>query len=294
MKRHLVLVNIVCALAVVVGATAGTAPNRLDRNLGIVVPAARIHNLYWDNLWNIRHPTFTRGMINTSTTRISSSGYANGLLQYGVAPPAFASTHTSSPLCGAMRAPNTVTTAQVLAWVLCEVNTPGTGVPFPGIRAPISNDLYVVYLPVNTTIIDALRIPQQTLLGRTFGPFTISRTACADYGAYHAVGAAITAAFALAIIPTRCATTATNDFSALDNITLAASHEVVEATTNPFIALGRIDNSIPIGAPAFRRLSEGEASDICDFLPTPAAPVRRLGSLFSPYWSNNAGRCVTN
>ena len=294
--RSRLLVAIACsaALAVAAGAVAGTPPNRLDRNLGVVVPAARIHNLYWDTIWNVRHPTFTRGAINTFTARVSSSGYANGLLQYGVGPPAFSSAHGPSPLCGAMTAPNAVTTAQVIAWVLCEVNTPGTGVPYPAIRAPISNDVYVVYLPSTTTIVDALRIPQLTLLGRTFGPFTISRTSCADYGAYHAWGVAITASFALAIIPTRCATTAGNGRPALDNITLAASHEIVEATTNPYIAIGRIDNSIPNGAPAFRRLSEGEASDICDFLPTPAPPVRRLGSLFSPYWSNSAGACVTN
>jgi hypothetical protein len=275
-------------------ALAGAAPDRLDRNLGVVVPAPRVHNVFWDDAWSTRHPTFTRGAINTFTTRIGTSAYPGSLGQYGIIPPTFASSHASSALCGQRRAPNAVTTAQVVSWVLCEVNTPGTGVPFPVPRLPISNDLYVVYLPANTTITDALRIPQRTVLGRTFGPFTISRTSCVDYGAYHSWGVAITGTFALAIIPTRCATTALNDFTSLENISLAASHEIVEATTNPFIALGWIDNSIANTAPAFRRLSRGEASDICDFLPTPTEPSRWLGSLFSPYWSNNAGECITN
>ena len=297
MSARTVLATIVLALVVAGSAGAGAAPNRLDRTLGTVVPAARIHNLFWDDAWSTQHPTFTRGMINTFTARITSTGYAGSLGEYGVTPPTFAGSQSASPICGATQAPNFVTTAAVISWLLCEVNVPGTGVPFPGIRSPISNDLYVVYLPSNTRISDSMGIPQITLLGRVFGPYTVSHTSCDDYGAYHYWAVSVTAYFTFAIIPTRCAVNADNDRPPLDNITLAASHEIVEATTNPFVGLGWIDRSIPISAPGFRRLSEGEASDICDFLPTPAAPVRRPssgGSLFSPYWSNAAGACVTH
>ena len=107
-------------------------------------------------------------------------------------------------------------TATVIAWLLCEVNNPFSGVPAPLPRAPISNDLYVVYLPRNTTITDGLTIPRFTVLGRTIGPLTVTHTSCSDYGAYHAFGTALTGLFAFAIVPTRCAVTSANGRPAIE------------------------------------------------------------------------------
>ena len=43
-------------------ASAGTAPNLLDRNLGVVLPHPHIHNLFWDNTWDADNGT-SRGTL---------------------------------------------------------------------------------------------------------------------------------------------------------------------------------------------------------------------------------------
>ncbi len=268
-------------------AQSGVEPNLLDRNLGAVVAQPRIVNLFWDNAWDIRHPAFTRLTLNTFTVRVGSTSYAGSLTQYRIGRPGFIGSFQGSSACGPTRAPNIVTTAQVIAWTRCMVTSPFTGVPKPTVRIPVSNTLYVVYLPRNTTIRDGLRIPRYQVLGRSFGPFAVDHTACEDYGAYHAFAPSPTL-FAFAIVPTRCALlNATTDVPATDLVTLAASHELVEAMTNPLIGAGWINLSLPLD----RILIEGEASDICDF--RAARPRLISGQLFSAYWSNERGRCVT-
>jgi hypothetical protein len=268
-------------------ARGGVEPNLLDRNLGAIVQRPLIVNLFWDNAWDTRHPLFTRRLLNTFTIRVGSTSYLGALDQYGVERSGFIGSFQGSRTCGPTRAPNTVTTAQVISWAVCMVSSPFTGVPKPAARIPVSNTMYVVYLPRNTTIRDGLTVPRFRVFGRSFGPFAVDHTACEDYGAYHAFAAAPTL-FAFAIVPTRCALlSATDGTPAVDNVTLAASHEIVEAATNPLIGAGWINSSLS----AQRILVEGEASDICHF--QDATPRRIFGHLFSPYWSNERGRCVT-
>jgi hypothetical protein len=285
--RTLVPFALLVALLLPAAASAGTAPNRLDANTGAVVSAPRIHNLYWDDNWDAHHPSLTRASINTATGRLGSTSFMNAAAQYGVGNSSFSSSHQSSFLCGAARAPNTISTADLIGWITCMVNVPGTGVPFPGIRAPISNDLYMVYLPRNTKVVDDLTLPAFNVLGRNFGPFKLLvKESCVDYGAYHAFSAAVTGLFAWAVMPTRC------DPSSIDALSTAMSHEAIEATTDPFPGASRIDNSISISSPGFARLLKGEASDICSSAgAAPAAGVRLNGTLFAPYWSNSAGAC---
>lgn len=285
--RSLVTLSLVVALLLPAAALAGAPPNRLDANTGAVLSAPRIHNLYWDDDWSGHRPSLTRASINTATARLGSTGFLNAAAQYGVGNATFSSSHQSSFLCGPGRAPDTVTTATVVAWTTCMVNVPGTGVPFPGIRAPISNDLYMVYLPRNTRVVDDFTIPRFGVLGANFGPFTLLvKEACTDYGAYHAFSAAVTGLFAWAVMPARC--NPTN----IDALTTAMSHEAIEAATDPFPGASWINNSISISPPGFARLLAGEASDICSSAGAAPSPgIRLSGSLFAPYWSNSAGAC---
>jgi len=275
------------ALVVAGPAQSGVEPNLLDRNLGVVVAQPRIVNLFWDNAWDIRHPSFTVRTLNVFTIRVGSTSYARGLTQYGVGRPGFIGSFPGSRACGPTRAPNVVTTAQVITWIHCMVASPFTGVPKPGVGLPVSNTLYVAYLPRNTTIRDGLTVPRFQVLGRSVGPFAVDHTACEDYGAYHAFATSPTP-YAFAIVPTRCALLgATEDEPAPDRVTLAASHELVEAMTNPLIGAGWINRSLS----AQRILIEGEASDICDFRLARSRAI--FGQMFSAYWSNERGRCVT-
>ena len=81
-----------------------------------------------------------------------------------------------------------------------------------------------------------------------------------------------------------------DDPEPLDSITVAASHELVEAATDPLIGAGWIDDSVPLND--FTRLRAGEVADICTAAgAAPANPRRRLGVLVTRYWSNSAGSC---
>jgi hypothetical protein len=272
---------------------SGAPPRRLDPNLRAVLASPRIHNLYWDNHWSSRaaHGGFHRLTINNMTASLVATSYLAPAAQYGVGAATFAGQNLPSGICGALRAPATISAAAVQAWVTCMATTVATGVPLPVPRIPVSNDLYVVYLPSRTTITDNLSIPRFSVGGSSFGPLTLLvKRSCTDYGAYHAFGAAITGLFAYTVIPTRCFS---GDVSPIDGISVAASHELVEASTDPLLLAGWIDNSVTIGG--FMRLITGEAADICSSSgAVPTAPVRRGGVLVAPYWSNSRGACVTS
>ena len=186
----LVAAAVLLGLGLPGAAQARFVPRQLNANFGWVLSSPRIHNLFWADDWNAHNLAFPLGLINSFTAALAPTGYFNGAAQYGVGAPRFRPNnwYVSSRLCGPRLAPATVTSLRVLAWVTCEIVTPGTGVPYPSPRAPVSNDLYVVYLPQGTTISDDLTIPRFTVLGHTFGPYVLySRKSCFDYGAYHFV-----------------------------------------------------------------------------------------------------------
>ncbi len=169
--RLSVAVAAVAAMVLVAApsAFAGTPPNLLDRNLGFVLSHPRIHNVYWDSNWNAHNPQFPTGTLNTFTSRLTTNGYFAGAAQYGVGTPTFADSTLANAACLSGRAPNTVNEATIAAWLLCEVTNPFSGVPAPSPRLPVSNDLYVVYLPTNTRISGVVSFPAFSVLGHTFG-----------------------------------------------------------------------------------------------------------------------------
>jgi hypothetical protein len=305
--RRLAIASVLLALTAIgaAGAAAlprtpavagGSAPNRLDRNLGAVLSSPRVHHLFWDSSWSSRaaHAGFHRGSINFAIGGLQGAGgvtgstFLNGAAQYGVGRASFTGSDGPSALCGAGRSARNISAKTVHDWVTCMVGSVITGVPLPGPRVPVSNDLYIVYLPARTTITDNLTIPAFNVLGHNFGPFTILvRRSCVDYGAYHAFSAVATGLFAYAVVPTRCFA---GDDAALDEITVAATHELVEAATDPLILAGWIDNSVTMTN--FARLSSGEAADICSGAgAVPTGPRHVNGVLVARYWSNSAGAC---
>jgi hypothetical protein len=198
-----------------------------------------------------------------------------------------------------------VSSASVFAWVTCEVLTPGTSVPYPTPRLPISNDLYVVYLPERTVVSDDVKIPRFTLLGHTFGPYVLANEhSCFDYDGYHTLSFGASSLFAYAVLATHCVLT---DSVPFDSLTQVASHEIAESATDPVLTLGWIDDAYSLGAPTYDRLMKGEAGDICsDVGAMPSPPVKKgfpgikKGTIvipgasysFVPYWSNSANACV--
>ena len=134
----------------------------------------------------------------------------------------------------------------------------------------------LVYLPSQTHGNDTIVAPTMNVLGHTIGGWTlVSKQSCSDYGAYHFLSATVTGFFAYAVVPMECA-------SPVDQFTRAASHEIVEAATDPAITLGWIDNSLGLPTP---RLTAGEAADACGTF--------RIVNIFSvaQYWSSSDNGC---
>jgi hypothetical protein len=98
--------------------------------------------------------------------------------------------------------------------------------------------------------------------------------------------------FPFTVVPAACAVVSGDPAATLDNFTANWSHELAEASLDPFAPTGWIDNSF---APDITRwTSLGEAGDICSGLgAVPTAPVRlHNGLLVSTYWSNADDTCV--
>jgi hypothetical protein len=266
-------------------AHAGTSPNLLDRNTGIVIQHPKIVNLYWDGNWDGDHPSFSRTRINSFTLDLlGNSHYLAGAAQYGVGSGTFGGSFTPNWLCGASHPASSIHFLDVSNWVTCEVLVPGTGVPYPDLNLNgIANTLYVVYLPRGTHIVDGITIPQFTLLGHTYASQTFGNRSCSaaspagGYGGYHMVSFGGTNTFAYAVVLADCVGT---DVGAL---TAGASHEVVEAATDPYPTASWINDSLSLTA----RLLDGEAGDICEG--TPAAAIDTFS--YARFWSNRDGRC---
>jgi hypothetical protein len=285
-------------------AHAGTPPNRLDDNRaagtitvtaitgllsaltglplvlipltfsGRVIHNPHIFNVYWADDWNSSNPPqFNTSAINNFTTALAGSNYFAAAAQYGVGSASFAGSHVASA-CGSPGSSESF--AAILAWITCEVQVPGTGVPYPD-----DNSLYNVWLPHGTSVSEA-------------GPN------CSGFGAYHFMSAALTIHvvlfvpvpdiqdYAFTVLPTDCAN------GSFDNLTALASHEIIEASTDPNFGLGWIDLSTFDFHALDQIAKEGEAADICEpgAGAVPMPPVRlNNGVEVAPYWSNAAGAC---
>src|SRR5436305_1888419 len=306
------MVVAVAALGMAAPAAAGTFPNLLDRHFGWVIHAPRIHNIFWDAAWNAHNPgALSTAALDSFTSHLATNGYLNPAGQYGVGAPSFGGATVTNGACGLSKAPASVTEVTIAAWFTCELTNPFSGVPSPGgapAGTPVSNDLYVVYLPSATTITGTITVPRLTVLGHSIGPFTFGPAFCGAPGAVAGgdhwiwpvpklVGLIpVIVPVQVAFVPAKCAAGKTG-VAATDAITNAASHEIAEAVTDAVPDLGFVDDSEP------SRFSQGEAGDLCEpgggltITPPPAGTPRAAseqlnGLTFATYWSNSQRACV--
>jgi hypothetical protein len=270
-------------------ARAGSPPNRLDNNGGDVIAHPNIHNLYFSGSWDSDNPAaLSSSAINTFTTQLVGSNYFAKAGQYGVGSASFEGSDGRSILCPVPSIAGVTDFFAILAWVQCEtligpdpfIRPTATGIPIPD-----DNSLYVVYIPTGTQIND------------------IAFHTCDSFGAYHFMTSNLEWTFptfhgfplppvplpqrvAFAVVPAECA------HGSLDSLTELATHEIIEAATDPVILTGWIDNS-QIGFNA-DILKKGEAADICEqgvgAVPTPPVELTN-GLMVAPYWSNADGKC---
>jgi hypothetical protein len=249
-----------------------------------VIPAPRIFNVFWSgnaSSWNSTNPaTFSTNAINTFTSDLAGSSYFNAAAQYGVGRATFVGSRATSG-CGAPG--STATFLAVLAYITCEVQIPGTGVPGPN-----GNSLYNVWLPSGTTAAGL-----------------VGGGGCSSFLAYHFASLALTFRlvagfipvpfpqdYAYTVLPIDCAS------GTFDNLTDNATHEMIEASTDVFPGVGWIDvNTFDFLAPG-NIFSAGEAADICeggaaDIGHAVKLPMGPNGDpkAVAPYWSNNTNSC---
>jgi hypothetical protein len=250
---------------------------------GRVLAHPSIHNLYLDDDWDSHNPGApTVEQLDAFTQDLVNSHYFDGAAQYGVGNATFTGSNQRSTLCDPLR--NTLLALRdgvsLQSWIVCEASfnpaadfagiPPGTLPALTGVPQADNNTLYVVYLPA-----------QFALLGNE---------GC-SYGGYHffsvvpavnilSIPPTFSQTFAYAVIPTGCNNpTPQPSQTFLDSVTQSASHEIIEASTDPLWGLGWINDSPifqvngPIEGPLglFNQFvgninfdfSVGEAADIC-------------------------------
>lgn|SRR5579884_2551377 len=117
---------------------------------------------------------------------------------------------------------------------------PFSGVPYPSLDVPVSSDLYMIYLLRITTLDGDVVVPAITVLGQTFGPFTVYHsslgTSCTNFTAFRMPWTGATSLIEVGVMPAKCA-------ASLNALTGPASHEIIESLTDPLPMAGWTDYS---------------------------------------------------
>lgn len=188
-----------------------------------------------------------------------SAWWSAAVGSYGVGAGTFGGTvHIPSP-------PSTITGDQLKGIVNGMLD--GT---HPEFGTPSLNADYIVFLPDGVTISDP------------------NGTSCVDYGAYHGSlyvsggpydGAEVT----YSAVP-RC----NFGLPSIDDLTIATSHEMAEAATDPSVEDGRLAWYGFADDGAWNVLFAGEVGDMCDYAPDPFIRPAELGYLVQRVWSRSA------
>jgi hypothetical protein len=109
------------------------------------------------------------------------------------------------------------------------------------------------------------------------------KSSCAAFDGYHKAGIAAGGGNLLYAVLTRCVST---DAAALDEITVSASHELVEAATDPLYYTAPAFNGTDMDDYVWTVATVGEVSDLCTFEPQPNAHMGQF--LVARSWSNAA------
>ncbi len=185
--------------------------------------------------------------------------------EYGVGPAT-----AGAAVILAQAAPTTLDASTLPAWINAQLAaTP------PTLPTPDANTMYVLHYPASTTI--TLSSPSQG-----------TNTSCVNFGGFHDTGTlADNSPIAYAVIP-RCAALGT--LTGIDEITVAESHELAEAATDPSPTQTLAAYAQPDEADLFWELGlgGGEVGDLCAQNPGAFYLDTALGYTVQRIWSNRA------
>jgi hypothetical protein len=237
-------------------------PPQVESPGGPVLAAPKIVPVFFMN----DDPTVT-SKITDFLTKVGTTNYwKTAGAEYGVGPAS-----ATLPIALAEAAPTTIDDSAIQLWLQYKLNTNDAAWPVPD-----KNTVYVISYPSTTTI------TQQGGRG--------VQSSCTDFGGYHGSITLDAAHFnrhvAYAVIP-RCDTF--GNLSGLDALTGAASHELLEASTDPY----------PRDDPAYATvdtdhfywqfiLGGGEIGDLCAQDPASFTMFAELPYVVQRTWSNNA------
>ena len=283
---------------------------------GPVLENLKIVNIFMSADWDADNPGTTKQAINAFTQKLVTSSYFSAAMtDYGVKSSSFGgsfdATGASRVLCPTPSIGGISDFVSIHAWIACMASAGpipitssdlGLNATNGNIPPPDDGTVYVIYVPKGTSVTDA-----------GFGT-------CDNYSGYHVfhdvpkwawecgidcVGCAAdfckplcclactpicgptvhSQRFAYAMVAAECAG------GNLSTLTSLATHEIIEATTDPVPPTGWIDLTTFSFSDPIHVAQAGEIGDICDDRFAPSVTMSD-GNVVSAYWSIAAQACV--
>jgi hypothetical protein len=236
-------------------------PQVVNLEGGPVLAAARIVPVFF----GAADPT--QAQAADFVARVGASDYWASAVEYGVGP----ATAAAPVFLPTFRAA-TIDDSTIQRWLTAQLGADG-GVALP--RDPQA--IYILFYPAGTVV---------TIGNGTGQPRVAS---CTDFGAYHSsivLDPSTQAAAAYAVIP-RC--DAYLGHGGIDFVTSAASHELLEAATDPYPTVHAAYGFVDYNGSAWARAVGGtEIGDLCELQPGAFITPPALGYLVQRVWSNTA------
>lgn len=227
-----------------------------------------IHNLYMDNDWDAHNPGVSRATVDDFTRKLLVSGYFSKAAQYGVFDAFFTGSDQAIAACPAP-GPN-FDYGALSSWILCEKhNLP----PYSANGTAVN--VWQVYVPTSASLNMSITWPW----GQTSQIVQNCSTLGHPWAGFHALtlpsvvppdGPQVFGAVFLGCLG-----------GSLNGTTAVASHELIEAATDP--------NGLAWGTGA---LGGQEAGDLCEGGNPSFGTFDNGRFLFEAYWSNADGGCV--
>ena len=269
-SRPLTLGLLVLGLVGAPGCGSGGSPSPGDRFVGVATPEYPAPHPPLPQVVSLRGPVVAApnlvaitfqgdplgaGIASFVSQLAASKYWTQATAEYGAG-----LLSASPPLQLSEQPPATLTDTEVQAWLASKVMS------LPGFPQPGLGTIYALFYPDTTTIT------------------TGTGMACRDFGGYHSDFELPTGEFVTYLVIPRCPAPSVG---ALDSLTAATSHEMVEIATDP----------LPQDRPAWGRLDAdhrswelqgGEIGDVCAGLPGAWVRPPGVDNLVQRVWSNKA------
>lgn len=239
-----------------------------------VSPTVVIHNLYMDNNWDADNPTnLSRAVIDDFTNQLLDAGYFDDSGQYGVNQVSFNGSDQAIAACPPP--PSSFNYFQLSSWILCEKhNLPSSSTN--GVN------LWQVYAPINSGIHMQISWPW----GGTTQIINTCQSASGMDGFHSQTLPSVfpfdgPQTFGI-VFPSCPMSLGFGPTGTMLETTKAASHELIEAATDP---QGNSWYDRSLG-------SNGEAGDLCENGNPPNGFIAGGSYQIASYWSNANNGCV--